>query len=151
MKIDGGDLMDLDRLEISSCNWLSVLPASSLKKARVLCITDSRIKELPESIEAMEKIEELSLRCKSLMTLPDWFPCRKNLKTFEVDCESITLIINKIFSLRSIESLSLCCADEELPAAMAETSVENLKSFNLRCKNLRALPSGTDHLRTSNF
>ncbi|KAF3789559.1 hypothetical protein EJ110_NYTH11595 [Nymphaea thermarum] len=60
MKIDGGDLMDIDRLDISSCNWLSVLPASSLKKARVLCITDSRIKELPESIEAMEKIEELS-------------------------------------------------------------------------------------------
>ncbi|KAF3789555.1 putative disease resistance protein [Nymphaea thermarum] len=151
MKIDSGDLMDIDRLEISSCDWLSVLPASSLKKARVLCITDSKIKELPESIEAMEKIEELSLRCKNLMTLPDWISYPKNLKTFEADCESITPIINKIFSLRSIESLSLCCADEELPAAIAETSVENLKSFTLRCKNLKALPEWIGSLKNLEF
>ncbi|KAF3790040.1 Plant intracellular Ras-group-related LRR protein 7 [Nymphaea thermarum] len=148
IKIDGVDLMDIERLEISSCNYLTVLPASSLKKARSLCVTDGTTKELPESIEAMENIEHLSLRCKNLRALPDWLPYRKNLKTFEADCESLTPIINKIFSWRNIESLSLCSADlEELHAAMAESFVENLKSFTLRCKNLRALPEWIGSLK----
>ncbi|XP_061993984.1 disease resistance protein RUN1-like [Rosa rugosa] len=148
-------LQNLKTLDASGCSKLATFPKIPVKmdSLRRLFLKGSGIRELDESIENLNGLEELDLRgCKNLTTLPCSIYGLQNLKTLDArGCSKLATFPKIPVKMDSLRRLFLKGSDiREL-----DESIENLnglEELDLRgCKNLTTLPCsiyGLQNLKT---
>ncbi|KAF3796585.1 putative disease resistance protein [Nymphaea thermarum] len=139
----------VQKLRVSSCKLLAVLPDESCKLVQEFCLTDPTVQEFPHSISRLQNLVILTMKCEQVRSLPLWINGRQleKLRGLEIESKSLKNIPESIGSLEGLKTLKLVCESlESLP-----DSIEKLKSldtFEVATGNLEQLPRWIGSLRS---
>ncbi|XP_078158818.1 putative disease resistance RPP13-like protein 1 [Carex rostrata] len=127
----------------------SLLPNTlhTLKHLRYLCVQDSQMEMLPETLCLLYNLQTLDLHCDFLSELPVNIKNLINLRYFQLSSDEIQQLPESIFLLRNLHTLSLryCKKLKELPRGIELLS--RLRIIDLP-KSLTSMPSRIGKLPT---
>ncbi|RDY01144.1 TMV resistance protein N, partial [Mucuna pruriens] len=144
-----GSLDKLVTLDFLMCSNLKTLPRFfKLKSLRILILTGcSKVGKFPEIVERMVHFEELLLQGTAIKELPESIEHLNRLKVLLLDsCQRLEHLPNSLHNLQCLTSLGLtdCCKLKELPKLPLNTRYIDTSN----CRSLERLPALSN---SSNF
>ncbi|XP_048437598.1 disease resistance protein RPV1 isoform X2 [Pyrus x bretschneideri] len=136
-------MQSLETLDLSRCSSLEMFPEilEVMEELQELNLSQSKIKELPSSINNLTRLRYLKLKdCKELKSLPSIR--MKSLKTLDLSgCSSLEMFPEILEVMEELPELDLSGSKiKELPSSI--NNLTGLRYLNLKyCMELKSLPS----------
>ncbi|XP_068312911.1 disease resistance protein RPV1-like [Pyrus communis] len=136
-------MQSLETLDLSRCSSLEMFPEilEVIEELQELNLSQSKIKELPSSINNLTGLRYLKLKdCKELKSLPSIR--MKSLKTLDLSgCSSLEMFPEILEVMEELPELDLSGSKiKELPSSI--NNLTGLRYLNLKyCMELKSLPS----------